>query len=275
MGRAHAVGGGTVGGRVRTGATADRPSTPRGEAPTCGSTRPRAIRSRRSSCRAPRKCPQPGGRWWGVFAPLYALRAEDDWGVGSFSELAAFRGWVDDLGGSVAATLPLFAQFLDEPMVEPSPYSPASRLFWNETYIDVRLAPGLDACEEAREALEDPSFREQIARLRKNELTDHPAIAAAKRRVLDPLAQRGVPRHPPGRARPSSPRTRARPTTRGSARRSSAAAPGGARGRGSSERARSPGRRSMTTGPATTCSSSGWRPSNCRTQPGARARPAG
>ena len=71
-----------------------------------------------------------------MFAPLYALRAEDDWGVGSFSELAAFRGWIDELGGSVTATLPLFAQFLDEPMVEPSPYSPASRLFWNETYID-------------------------------------------------------------------------------------------------------------------------------------------
>ena len=79
-----------------------------------------------------------------MFAPLYALRAEDDWGVGSFSELAKFRGWIDGLGGSVAATLPLFAQFLDEPMVEPSPYSPASRLFWNETYIDVTRAPGLD-----------------------------------------------------------------------------------------------------------------------------------
>jgi len=138
---------------------------------------------------APRTTPQPDGSWWGVFAPLYALRAEDDWGVGSFSELAKFRGWVGGLGGSVTATLPLFAQFLDEPMVEPSPYSPASRLFWNETYIDVARAPGLDGCPEAREALEDPSFGEQLARLRKNDLTDHPAVATAKRRVLDPLAQ--------------------------------------------------------------------------------------
>ena len=138
---------------------------------------------------APRRCPQPDGRWWGAFAPLYALRSEDDWGVGSFSELAAFRGWIDDLGGSVAATLPLFAQFLDEPMVEPSPYSPASRLFWNETYIDVTRAPGLDGCAEAREVLDDPTFREQVTRLHKAELTDHPAVAAAKRRVLDPLAQ--------------------------------------------------------------------------------------
>jgi 4-alpha-glucanotransferase len=145
---------------------------------------------------APRTCPQPAGRWWGVFAPLYALRTEGDWGVGSFSELGALRRWVDDLGGSVTATLPLFAQFLDEPMLEPSPYSPASRLFWNETYIDVARAPGLDRSDEAREALEDPSLRERIARLRKAELTDHPAVAAAKRTVLDPLAQeafRGTP----------------------------------------------------------------------------------
>ena len=145
---------------------------------------------------APRRAPQPAGRWWGVFAPLYALRSEDDWGVGSFSELGTLRRWVDDLGGSVTATLPLFAQFLDEPMLEPSPYSPASRLFWNETYIDVARAPGLDRSDVAREALEDPSFRERIARLRKAELTDHPAAAAAKRTVLDPLAQeafRGTP----------------------------------------------------------------------------------
>jgi 4-alpha-glucanotransferase len=146
---------------------------------------------------APRRCPQPDGRWWGVFAPLYALRAEGDWGVGSFSELATFRSWIGDLGGSVTATLPLFAQFLDEPMLEPSPYSPASRLFWNETYVDVTRAPGLDGCAEAREVLDDPSFREQVARLRKADLTDHPAVAAAKRRVLDPLAQQAFRGTPP------------------------------------------------------------------------------
>ena len=138
---------------------------------------------------APRRAPRPDGRWWGVFAPLYALRGPDDWGVGSFAELSRFRGWAHSLGGEVAATLPLFAQFLDEPMVEPSPYSPVSRLFWNETYIDVARAPGLDRSEEAREVLDDPAFRERVARLRKADLTDHPAVAAAKRRVLEPLAR--------------------------------------------------------------------------------------
>ena len=146
---------------------------------------------------APRKCPRPSGRWWGVFAPLYALRAEDDWGVGSFSDLGDLRRWVEGLGGSVTATLPLFAQFLDESMLEPSPYSPASRLFWNETYIDVTRAPGLEASDAAREALDDPALRERIARLRKADLSDHPAVAAAKRTILDPLAQQAFAGTPP------------------------------------------------------------------------------
>jgi 4-alpha-glucanotransferase len=138
---------------------------------------------------APRRCPQPEGRAWGMFAPLYAVRSEEDWGVGSFADLERLRGWIDAAGGTIGATLPLFAQFLDEPMLEPSPYSPASRLFWNETYLDVERAPGLDGCAEAREVLDDPAFREHVAGLRKADLTDHPAVAAAKRRVLDPLAQ--------------------------------------------------------------------------------------
>ena len=145
MGHGHAASStGPTGGRVRAGAAADRPPARRRGDTTCGSRPPAGTRSDALVLSAPRTCPQPDGRWWGVFAPLYALRAEDDWGVGSFSELATFRGWIDGLGGSVAATLPLFAQFLDEPMVEPSPYSPASRLFWNEPYIDVTRAPGLD-----------------------------------------------------------------------------------------------------------------------------------
>ena len=170
-----------------------------------------------------------------MFAPLYALRAEDDWGVGSFSELAAFRGWIDELGGSVAATLPLFAQFLDEPMVEPSPYSPASRLFWNETYIDV--SPGARSGRvrrrHARRWMTRPSASRSPGCARTT-LTDHPAVAAAKRRVLDPLAQQAFRGTPPGRPDRVRAGTRAPPTTRGSARRSSGAGHGGARGRGSS-----------------------------------------
>ena len=158
---------------------------------------------------APRKCPRPSGRWWGVFAPLYALRAEDDWGVGSFADLGDLRRWVEGMGGSATATLPLFAQFLDEPMLEPSPYSPASRLFWNETYIDVTRAPGLDGSDAAREALDDPALRERIARLRK-----------ADSRTIRPWRRRSGRSSTPSRSRRSrdaprrSRRVRAEPARR-------------------------------------------------------------
>ena len=84
----------------------------------------------------------PGGRSWGVFLPLYALHSETSWGAGDFSDLGRLLEWVRGLGGGVVATLPLLAAFLDEPF-EPSPYSPASRLFWNEFYLDVAAIPEL------------------------------------------------------------------------------------------------------------------------------------
>jgi 4-alpha-glucanotransferase len=88
----------------------------------------------------------------------------------------------------VIATLPLFAAFLDEPF-EPSPYSPASRLFWNELYVDVDRAPGVADVPEAHAALADPHTRDAVARLRMSGLVDHRAAMAAKRRVLEPLAE--------------------------------------------------------------------------------------
>lgn len=68
------------------------------------------------------------GRAWGLFAPMYALRGRTE----GFSEWRNLVDWLHGFGGSVVATLPLLASFPSEP----SPYSPASRLFWNEFYVD-------------------------------------------------------------------------------------------------------------------------------------------
>ncbi|NJD10816.1 MAG: 4-alpha-glucanotransferase, partial [Gemmatimonadetes bacterium] len=49
-------------------------------------------------------------------------------------DLAQLARWVGAQGGSYVGTLPLLASFMDRPL-EPSPYSPVSRLFWNEFYV--------------------------------------------------------------------------------------------------------------------------------------------
>ena len=137
---------------------------------------------------APSKAFQGDGeRSWGVFLPLYALRTERDWGTGSYSDLAALSAWVRDLGGGVVGTLPLLATFLDEPF-DPSPYSPASRLFWSELFIDVEQAPELERSAETRDLIGSPGFRAEIGQARGDRLLDYERVAGLKRRALELLS---------------------------------------------------------------------------------------
>jgi 4-alpha-glucanotransferase len=136
---------------------------------------------------APRSLPVGGGRQWGVFIPLYALRSARSWGVGDLSDLGDLLEWVGRQGGMMVGTLPILASFLEEPF-EPSPYSPASRLFWNELFVDVTAVPELERSPEARALLRSEHFRKEIENLRHDELVDYRAAMAAKRQVLEVLA---------------------------------------------------------------------------------------
>lgn len=87
---------------------------------------------------APAKAPAPKHRSWGIFLPLHAAG-------GDLADLQAYRQWINELGGGVVATLPLLASFDDEP----SPYSPVSRLFWNELVLDPTRLPEFDPADFA------------------------------------------------------------------------------------------------------------------------------
>ena len=131
----------------------------------------------------------PGGSRpceWGVFLPLYALHSERSWGAGDFSDLEALTDWVTQRGGGMVATLPLLAAFLDEPF-EPGPYSPASRLFWNEFYLDVFRIPELHHCPAAQALLQEASFLHEVRELQAAPLVDYRRQMALKRRVLEEL----------------------------------------------------------------------------------------
>jgi 4-alpha-glucanotransferase len=137
---------------------------------------------------APRRAPGWGrADVWGVFLPLYALRSERSWGVGDLTDLEALMGWIGSLGGRLIATLPLLAAFHEE-LSEPSPYSPASRLFWNELHVDVSRIPELAACREARDAIGSNGVRNEIRALQRLGRVDHPRAMALKRSVLELLA---------------------------------------------------------------------------------------
>ena len=137
---------------------------------------------------SPRVAAQPDrDRAWGVFLPLYALRSGRSLGVADFTDLEALLRWVRESGGQTVATLPLLAAFLDEPF-DPSPYSPASRLFWNELYVDLATVPEMERCEEARSMLASGPVRSELEALLDQPLVDYRRTMAAKRSVLEVLA---------------------------------------------------------------------------------------
>ena len=138
---------------------------------------------------APQRCYQgDGAARWGVFLPLYALRSQRDWGIADLTDLGALLQWTRGLGGDIVATLPLHAAFLDEPF-EPSPYAPASRLFWNELYLDVTRIPELERSVEARSLVESAEIRDRREELRGTEFVDLREALAVKRRLLEPLCR--------------------------------------------------------------------------------------
>ena len=128
-----------------------------------------------------------GSPLWGVFLPLHALRTARSWGAGDLSDLEALAEWTASLGGGVVGTLPILAAFLDQPF-EPSPYSPASRLFWNELYVDPRKLPGADS-PSVRRLLQSDEVKREIAALSALPQVDYARLHFLKRRVLEELVQ--------------------------------------------------------------------------------------
>lgn len=131
--------------------------------------------------------PRPSSLW-GVFLPLYALHREGSWGAGDFSDLQALMQWVAEQGGSLAATLPLLATQW-ELCDDPSPYSPGSRLFWNEFYLDVTRVPELEQCPKALEMLNGAEVQHELQALREQPLVEYHRQMALKRKILTVLAE--------------------------------------------------------------------------------------
>jgi len=131
---------------------------------------------------------RPTSRVWGVFLPLYALHSRRSWGCGDFSDLEALMGWVTKLGGGLVATLPFLASFLEEPF-DPSPYVPASRLFWNEFFVDVTRVPERERCPAAQTLLSSSGVQAELEALRSSPLVDYRRQMELKRQMLEELAR--------------------------------------------------------------------------------------
>lgn len=134
---------------------------------------------------------QPDGRLrqWGVFLPMYAAHSGRSWGAGTFSDWKRLAEWVGDNGGQVLGTLPIMSAFLDHPVIEPSPYSPASRLFWNEFYVDLMALPEFSSSAAAA-MFGSGGVQREIRKFREAECVDYEGEWELKRAFLEKMAAR-------------------------------------------------------------------------------------
>lgn len=108
-----------------------------------------------------------GRRRWGYMAQLYSLMSSRSWGVGDLSDLASLAAISGTQGADYVLINPLHAAE-PVPPVEPSPYLPSSRRFFNPLYLRIT--------DVAEFAYLRPNDREVIERL----------AAVQRKTVLDP-----------------------------------------------------------------------------------------
>jgi alpha-1,4-glucan:alpha-1,4-glucan 6-glycosyltransferase/4-alpha-glucanotransferase len=124
---------------------------------------------------------------FGVFAPTYALRSSRNEGVGDFADLGELARFVGEKGGNTLATLPLLPTFLDGPH-DPSPYSPVTRLFWNEIYIALDRIAAVPTTPHAAALWSDEGYRDTADDLRSKRTVDYLGVLTHKRRLLMELS---------------------------------------------------------------------------------------
>ncbi|MGE3931870.1 MAG: 4-alpha-glucanotransferase [Rhodospirillaceae bacterium] len=130
---------------------------------------------------------EDGARLWGLAIQLYGLRSARNWGVGDFSDLAAFADAAGGLGASFVGLNPLHERFPTNP-AHASPYAPSHRGFLDVLSIDPSAIEGYAGCAAAQ------PDEGRLAALRAAGLVDFPGVAAAKLPALEALYRAGLPR---------------------------------------------------------------------------------
>ncbi|WP_332761345.1 4-alpha-glucanotransferase [Pseudarthrobacter sp.] len=125
-------------------------------------------------------------RGWGLATQLYSVRSKRSWGIGDFADLADLATLSGARGADYVLVNPLHAAE-PVPPVQPSPYSPSTRRFFNPLYIRVEAIPEIAYLKPRKRAALD-SLQEQVQALNKDgERLDRNAAYAAKLQALELL----------------------------------------------------------------------------------------
>jgi 4-alpha-glucanotransferase len=121
-------------------------------------------------------------RAWGLAAQLYSVRSRQSWGVGDLTDLTDLAVWsASRHGADYLLVNPLHAAAPTAPM-EPSPYLPTSRRFFNPLYLRVESVP--EFAELTKRGRVRRLRSDVQHRARRRDAIDRDSAWAAKREAL-------------------------------------------------------------------------------------------
>lgn len=133
---------------------------------------------------APQSCYQPQAlrdhkKLWGTFLQLYALRSDQNWGIGDFGDLKNFLQKLAPFNADFLGLNPIHSLFPANPD-SASPYSPSSRQWLNIVYIDVNRLSEFQQSKEAQTWFNSADVQQKLAELRRADWLDYGKIIPLK-----------------------------------------------------------------------------------------------
>jgi 4-alpha-glucanotransferase len=125
-------------------------------------------------------------RGWGLATQLYSVRSKRSWGIGDFSDLADLGALSAARGADYILVNPLHAAEPGPP-VQPSPYSPSTRRFFNPLYIRIEAIPELAYLKPRKRAVVEKLHEGVSALNKEGTRLDRDTVYAAKLQALELL----------------------------------------------------------------------------------------
>ena len=124
------------------------------------------------------------GRKAGTIFPLYALRSDEDEGIGDLAVLEKFEAWMASHGMQQSYVMPVW----DIDDLDPSPYLTRSAFAGNIPYIALRNVPEV-AQSPTAQALYREYMEKVVPGLRRAPKVDYPAVMNGKMKILQEAYQ--------------------------------------------------------------------------------------
>lgn len=122
----------------------------------------------------------------GIAVQLYALRSDENAGIGDFNDLKSIIEWAGAHRMDAVSINPLHALFPANPSMR-SPYSPSNRLFYNPAYLHIESIADYFECDVAQVFRHSREYAAALAQEKSRDQIDYHMVLGGKYKIYEML----------------------------------------------------------------------------------------